>query len=38
MKYEKVSIVLYNYDKDFKLCCYTFDGINFIIIKYIYTF
>lgn len=38
MKYEKVTIIFWNYDKGFKICFYTTDGIYYIIIKYKYNF
>ena len=31
-------IIFWNYDENFKLYCYTEDGISYVIIKYIYKF
>lgn len=36
MKYDKVTIIFWDNNKNFKLYCYTLDGIYFIISKYKY--
>lgn len=38
MEYEKVMITIWNYDRNFKLYCYTIDGISYIVNKYKYNF
>lgn len=38
MKYDKVTLTFWDYNKNFKLNCYTNDGIYYIIVKYKYNF
>lgn len=34
MKYNKVFITFWDYNEDIKICCYTNDGISYIVTKY----
>lgn len=38
MKYNKVFITFWDYNEDIKICCYTNDGISYIVTKYKYNF
>lgn len=38
MEYEKVMIKFWDYDNNFKIYCYTNDGIYYIFVKYKYNF